>query len=51
MALKMTSMYLEQGQQKRLRRVGKRLGGLKMAQVIRMAVAEFLVKNEDGQNT
>jgi hypothetical protein len=40
--MKRTSVWLDETQIKRLGRIGKTKGGLKVAQLIRMAIQEFI---------
>lgn len=49
--MKRTSVWLEEASIKRLERIGKAKGGLKVAQLIRMAIQEFIFKETLGRGT
>jgi metal-responsive CopG/Arc/MetJ family transcriptional regulator len=40
--MKRTSVWLDEQQTKQLKRIGKKMGNLKVSQVIRMAIAQYL---------
>ena len=44
--LKRTSIWLDKKSLGRLERIGKRKGGLKVAQLIRIAIQEYIHKEE-----
>jgi len=46
--MKMISMWIDSKQLAELKAFGKRKGGLKFSQVIRMAIAEFLERQKKG---
>jgi hypothetical protein len=46
--LKRTNVYLDTKVLKDLEAIGKTLGGLKVAQVIRMALSEFVKARKEG---
>ena len=46
--LKRTNVYLDVKVLKELEAVGKTLGGLKVAQVIRMALSDFVKARKEG---
>jgi hypothetical protein len=49
--MKMISMWIDPKQLAEIKAFGKKMGGLKYSQVIRMAIAEFLErqKNQGGK--
>jgi hypothetical protein len=44
--MKMISMWIDPKQLAQLKAIGKKMGGLKYSQVIRMAIAEFLEQHK-----
>jgi metal-responsive CopG/Arc/MetJ family transcriptional regulator len=44
--MKRTSIFLDEKNLKRLKRIGKAKGGLKVAQVIRIAIQEYIDREE-----
>ena len=47
--MKMISMWIEAKQLAETKALGKKLGGLKYSQVIRMAIADFLERQKTGE--
>jgi hypothetical protein len=45
--MKMISMWIDPKQLAEVKAIGKRLGGLKYSQVIRMAIADFLERHKE----
>jgi hypothetical protein len=49
--LKRTCVYLQPGDLKTLEQIGKQKGGLKLAQMIRLAIGEYIVKERGVQQS
>jgi hypothetical protein len=49
--MKMISMWIEPKQLAEIKALGKKLGGLKYSQVIRMAIAELLERHKNQGGT
>jgi hypothetical protein len=47
--MKMISMWIEPKQLTEIKAFGKKMGGLKYSQVIRMAIADFLERQKTGE--